>query len=460
MRKLHGARGPRRGAVAALASLALCWMLAARAPAPALAEDRGDQTARTLVLVLDGLPFRVVERAVRLGAFADWPRPIRLIGPFPSMTNVSLTQLLDPLGVAPTPGYELQHYDWEQNRVHGGGAFEQAESSMPWRSEIDVANRTLRDKLGTYARPARRFHRHLDLAEAKVLEGVGERVLAHVGATDALQHLHGDEATLPLLFELEERVRALRERHRRELGRELTVVLLSDHGNSHRKIRRLFRARRLLEQAGLRIRRRLEEPRDVVVGTFGVTGHAALYLHQEQAETAARALVVHEGVDLAAWQAGPNELVILSGSGRALVCWDEQEEGLRLGYHAISGDPLELSEILDVFAARGRFDEQGLAAEVDWLAATAEALYPAPLARLVEGLAGSHVKNRATVLISLQPGWAWGWKSAAVFAWLRGGALEGTHGGLDSESSVGFLLTTDERRAQGPALRHRHVLAE
>ena len=68
----------------------------------------------------------------------------------------------------------------------------------------------------------------------------------------------------------------------------------------------------------------------------------------------------------------------------------------------------------------------------------------------MRALAGSHVVNRASVLLSLRPGFGWGWKSAAVFAWFRGGALEGTHGGLDQDASVGFLLADRPALWPGP----------
>ena len=83
----------------------------------------------------------------------------------------------------------------------------------------------------------------------------------------------------------------------------------------------------------------------------------------------------------------------------------------------------------------------------DWLRATALAENPDALHRLVEAFTGDHLSNHATVLFSMRPGRAWGWKSAKAGSWLRGGHLEGTHGGLDRGSSVGFFLP--DRGQQG-----------
>ncbi|MGZ6996034.1 MAG: hypothetical protein ACXVIM_12545, partial [Acidimicrobiia bacterium] len=63
------------------------------------------------------------------------------------------------------------------------------------------------------------------------------------------------------------------------------------------------------------------------------------------------------------------------------------------------------------------------------------------------------------VLFSLGPSWAGGWHSAVVGAWVRGGRLAGTHGGLDRESSLGFLLVSDPTFAAPPTVRSELALA-
>jgi hypothetical protein len=84
---------------------------------------------------------------------------------------------------------------------------------------------------------------------------------------------------------------------------------------------------------------------------------------------------------------------------------------------------------------------------------------PPPLRRLREALTGERVQSRADVLFSLGPTWAGGWHSAVVGAWVRGGRLAGTHGGLDRESSLGFFMVDDEAFALASYVRSDSALA-
>jgi hypothetical protein len=97
-------------------------------------------------------------------------------------------------------------------------------------------------------------------------------------------------------------------------------------------------------------------------------------------------------------------------------------------------------------ASEGLVDVEGFADDRKWLRHTALCEYPDAPRRLVEALTGDHLVNHATVLFSTLPGRAWGWKSAKLGSWLRGGHLESTHGGLDRSSSVGFYLPDDADR--------------
>jgi hypothetical protein len=437
--------------------------LAAALPALALAlavpATRAGAPPRTLVLALDGVPHRVVEQAREAGAFSGWPPTSRLIAPFPSMTNVSFTLMTERLGTGPAAGYELQHYDWERDEVTGGNPLRYAERSFDWKERFDVASKSLGQKLAVYTRPLRHVGRQLKETERALAEPAPETLMVHLSATDALQHLKGDEPTLLVVLALDEWIDDARERHRLRHGRDLRVLLLSDHGNSCRKIRRVSGLKRHLRDAGLRPAKHLRRPHDVVVSTFGMAGYGALYTGPEHAETAARAVVRGEGVDLAAWRVGPQELRVVGRAGEAAVCWAGDDQArVRYAYQPLRGDPLDLLAARDRLAERGLLDAQGHADDRDWLRASADGSYPDALNRLAEGLVGEHLRNRATVLVSMLPGRAWGWKTAAAFAWLRGGRLEGTHGGLDHDSSAGFLLASDPELRPAATVRARGAL--
>ncbi len=286
-------------------------------------------------------------------------------------------------------------------------------------------------------------------------------VSAYVGATDGLMHLAGDEHMVELLVELAGMLAELRDRHQRTRGRPLRIVLFSDHGCGNTKVHHAEGIDRLLRNAGLHVVHHLAEPADVVAPKFGLVNFGALFLQDgDRAAAAAAAIARHEGVELAAYSPAPDVVEVVSQRGRGRVRWrDEPGGGTRSGYEDDGGDPLQLAAAMKRLAATGRLDGDGFAADDDWLVETAFEHFPDPLERLRQAMTGDRIKNRASVLYSLGPAWAGGWHSAVVGSWIRGGRLNGTHGGLDRESSLGFLLVADPAFTMPPVVRADFALA-
>jgi hypothetical protein len=310
-----------------------------------------------------------------------------------------------------------------------------------------------------YATPGRTARWEVRQAEKILLDSRLPWIMAYVGATDGFQHVRGDRATVQFLLALDRKLTALRRRHREETGRELRLVLFSDHGNGREKVRGASGFRRLLRRAGLRVVRHLECPDDVAAPTFGLVNYGAVFLRPPRAETAALALARHEAVDLVAWRSGHRKIAVVSRAGRATIRWRRSGDRRRYAYEDQGGDPLLLAEARERLAARGRLDPVGFAREGEWFEETALLPYPDPLRRLVDALAGHRVRNRAAILFSLAPDRAWGLRTARAGSWIQGGRMEGTHGGLDRASTMGFLLTDDPALAPPPVVRADRALA-
>jgi len=252
----------------------------------------------------------------------------------------------------------------------------------------------------------------------------------------------------------------LRERHRSSRGRPLRIVLFSDHGCGHEKIRHVEGLDHLLTAGGLHVVEQLAGPDDVVAPKFGLVNYGALFLHDPgRAEIAASAIVAHEAVDLAAFAPQPDLVEVVSRVGHARVRWQGHADARRYRYEDLRGDPLRLGPALTRLGSDGRLDDAGFADEGDWLEATAFGDFPDPLRRLANALTGDRIESRADVLYSLGPSWAGGMHSAVLGAWVRGGRLEGTHGGLDRESSLGFIIASDPQLARPPVLHADAALA-
>jgi len=391
-----------------------------------------------------------------MGAFPGWAETRPLVSPFPSMTNVGFTAILHPFGTEPIAGYELRRYDPELNRVYGGGAFD---PGYGWRTRFDLQPESAFEKVVEYLTPAQAIESELERVERYVLAGREELTLALVSSTDPLTHFKGDHEIVRALLEISDRVESLRRRHLELRGRPLQVVMFSDHGNTEKKVRRPGGIRRVLRGAGLRPTSRLEGPDDVVLVTYGVVGYGALYLDPSRARTAARAMLDHRGVDLAAWRTGAAEMRVASDAGEAAILWRGDPRTRELAYVPLGGDPLDLVDTMRSMRAAGLVDGEGYASREDWFEWTALGRYPDPLARLVDSLDQVWVRNAATVIFSFEPGYAWGVKVAEVGAWMRAGKLEATHGSLDRDSTLGFFLTSDAASELPRAVRAEVALA-
>jgi hypothetical protein len=429
-----------------VACVSILAMPAVAADCPAL--DRN--APRTLILALDGVPYRAVRTAREMGAFRGWAETRPMVSTFPSMTNVGFTALLAPFGARPIPGYELRRYDAERNRVVGGGVFDK---KFNWRDQFDLQLKGIWSKPGLYMAPARTASKEMASVGEFVLERPDELMLALVSATDALTHFQGDDAIVRTLMEISESIEELRRQHRELYGRDLQLVMFSDHGNADHKVHRVAGLEKTLKQAGLRPSKKLDGTDRVVGVTYGLVGYGVLYTDPSAAERAARALTLDESVSLAAWRSGEAEMTVVSHDGEATIRWRERSSQRELAYLPTHGDPLGMAGVRDRMRDAGLMDDDGFASRQAWFDWSAFERYPDAVARLVDSLDGAWVSNSASVIFSLRKGYGWGVKAAQVGAWLRAGPLDETHGSLDRESSWGFFMTSDPHLATPRAVR-------
>ena len=425
-----------------------------------MALPRVDDTARTLLLALDAVSYRVAREAHRSGAFAGWPSPSALVAPFPSLTHPGFAALFQPFGVAPSWGYEVRYFDAAANRVVGANPVTYEQKVAPWGELLDVPHKGVVSKTANYVSAPRAAVAELEGVVGQVLASPRDVVLAYLGATDGFAHLYEDASLVDFLVGLDGRLVDLARRHGEQRQRPLRIVLFSDHGCGRCPVHFTGSLKPLLRAAGLRVVDQLAGPDDVVAPTFGIVNYSAVFLQDaDRAEAAARALTAHEAVDLAAYSAEPGVVEVVARSGRGRVRWRGTDAGVRYAYEDASGDVLLLAAARRRLAATGLLDHGGYAHEDDWLRETAFEAYPDPLRRLADALTGDRIRNRASVLVSLGPCWSWGWRSAFAGGLVRGGRLKGTHGGLDRASTLGFLLVNDPVVAPPPVVRADTALA-
>jgi len=397
---------------------------------------------------------------VSRGAFGGWAAPSALVAPFPSLTHVGFAALFQPFGVGPSWGYEVRYFDAAANRMVGGNPLTYRHEMEPWCELIDVQRRGVASKVADYVSAPRAAAAELAKVFRQLLVSRRDLVIAYVGATDGFAHLYEDDRLVQFLVGLGAQVRDLAVRHEEQRGCGLRIVLFSDHGCGRDPVHRTGSFRPLLRAAGLRVVDRLEAPRDVVAPTFGIVNYSALFLKDAtRAEAAAQVMATHGAVDLAAFSPSPGLVEVVGRSGRARVRWYGPAGHVRYACEDLAGDALGLSSARRGLAAAGLLDRDGFAREDDWLAETAFGRYPDPLRRLALAFTGGRVGSRASVLLSLGPGWSWGWRSAYAGGLVRAGHLKGTHGGLDRGSTLGFLTVNDPGLRPPPVVRAEDALA-
>ncbi len=77
---------------------------------------RGDGR-RHLIVCVDGVGFSMIQQMRRAGHFSYMREPSRMIAPFPTLTNVAMTEIMRPAGADDPAGYEDSFYDADQSHA-------------------------------------------------------------------------------------------------------------------------------------------------------------------------------------------------------------------------------------------------------------------------------------------------------------------------------------------------------
>lgn len=382
---------------------------------------------RWLVICIDGVPLAEMRRLWDEGHFREFYRPSELISTFPSDTETALTSALN---AAPVPGYEHRFFDRARNELRGGAWITLTGKGIPYLAKLDYDEPGMFKGLH-FILQRKSYRADLGRLVAKFQKSRGELFIAHIASTDALYHILSSEKVRPLLLEFEAIIQELY----LEAGGELGVIVFSDHGNtltpSH-----VVPLEMLLKNRGWVLTNRLRGSRDVVIPAYGLIGFLAAYCRDESVPQLAEDLATLEGADLVVYRdsSGNGAWVLSPDGGRAHLLWSSG--GQRYWYEPKNGDPLKLSPAFARLRSAKQLEEDGSASDATLFQATADAWYTDSAARIREWTI-NHVQNRASIAVSLKPGYLHG---SGVFDRIVN--MAGTHGALDAPSSLGLAMAT------------------
>ncbi len=387
------------------------------------------------VIILDGVPFEVVDQMYADGHFRLFHPPSRVVCCYPGMTDLALADLLH---TRPCVAYEANYFDRAANRFSNGNQVYLSGANSPWLPLMDYRCSTLWDIL-VYLNPGVVFnHEMAGFVRTLHERDSGQAYVYSVGTAGL-----GTRGGRPAIEEYLRTVDRLCEQIVHERRGRVKITVTADHGHNLTENRRVS-FRKLLTENGFRVRKSLDGPRDVAIMSYGLVTYAAMFTDDPAA--VAECLLRHPDVEFACYPVGET-LVVRDRAGEAVI----RELAGELSYDTHAGDPLGLEPILADLREAGLVAPDG-AIDADALfSATVMHKYPDPVARLWRAFHGL-VDHPADLIVNLRDGACHGSKFFNTML----GRVASTHGSLNNVNSTTFVLTTLGELP--PALRASGVL--
>lgn len=392
----------------------------------------GKTRPRRLLLCLDGVPHKLIQRAKERGLFDMFGAPTRLLSPFPTMTNVALSAMF---GATPPAGYESLYFDRNDRQLHGGvrkylGRRTPDKIPSSYMDELDYQE-PLAFEFLIYVAPETVWRTDMQRFHEKFRAAPQERdYFAFLKATDGLLHAQGPDRLNIALQSLDKILKEIRQ----FCGDETEIVLFSDHGMNLEENQRVDLVTHL-RRKGFQVTSRFQNGgRTVSVPAFGLCSYAAVYCGTpDLIHETAEALIEIPGVDFVVSR--EDESVLLnSARGKARF---EKAPDHRYRYLALAGDPLGLEARIKELQSEGKADELGFARSDDWFAKTNADKYPNAVVNIYSSLLTPRVQHTADILISLHDGHYYGWSPFGKIV-----RLAATHGNALASSSNAFMMST------------------
>ncbi len=402
-----------------------------RRPVPA------EALPRRAVLALDGVDYRDVMEARQRGRFAAFHPPARLVSTFPSISDIAWHAIF---GVYPPAGYQRVYYSARHNSVLGDAL--SAIRPIEYEERMDHAFDTKFHHLGAYliSWPVARAEVNTDVNHILRTRNRETVYLYNVGP-DALQHTRGDVQRY--LDHLDERLADLLARYRERTGRELEIVLLSDHGHNRARDAEFAPVVEALATHGFEAARSIAKPNQVAFSVDGVTTGFGVFCAADSVGRVASLLVAMPAVDMVTQRVSDSLFHVArrddtGGLRRAQITRRRVGGEERYRYVSERGDPLELDSALTRMRSAGVMDGQGYAPASAWVRFTADMRYPVAPVRIVHGHLFA-TRNPAPILVSLDDRYRVGLGMVSVANRLR--PLGGTHGALGLTNAVGMVMS-------------------
>lgn len=380
-----------------------------------------------VVLMLDTIPFEAAHRWFGRGEFPWMHPPVKLIPPFPSMSEVTFSDILHS---APQRGMVNRYYNRHLNA---------AESDMWGRvtGELIPLERFI-DYSGKYSEwgmscldPRPWFAAEMARAARAFNENPRRDTLLYIGTASSMVCKYGTPGADEVLDAAQQF--CLQLLHARQGA--VHISMCADHGHNG-TAGEFVDMEAVLGNEGFRVTDELRGPGDVIMDAEGLVTYAGF--HTLRPAKLAEALARRKEVQLATYLK-QDVVIVRSADGVAEI----RSRGGRLAYVPVEGDALGYKETVAAMVRDGRADAEGFADAEAWLGATADHRFPDAPVRLWRSFHGL-VLHPPDVMVAFNNEYLSGTGSLRMFI-----TMQATHGGLDDVNSVTFAMSTTNR-LKGP----------
>ena len=387
------------------------------------------------LIVLDGVPFELVEQLYHEGHFRFFYPPTRVICCFPAMTDPVLAELFQSQRCH---SFQALSFDREANRLNNANLAYLSGRNSPWEPQMSYRCSFWWDAL-VYLYPQAVFNHELNrIVRTFRTIDAGPAYAYSVGSAGL-----GTRGGRPAILAYLRTIDRLCEQLIYERRGQIKITLTADHGHNLYENRRIS-FRKTLAAGGYRQSKSLREPKDVVPISYGLVTYAEFYTADPAG--VADCLSRDDGVEFACYPSA-DAVIVCDRNGQARI--RKGETGFV--YDSTHADPLRLAPLIARLHQAGKVSAAGEIDSEAFFEATLEHCYPDPLARIWNAFHGL-VDNPPDLIVNLRDGVCHG----SRFFHAMIGQVASTHGSLNHLGSTTFVMTMLGELP--PALHTRDVL--
>lgn len=391
-----------------------------------------------LILGFDGVSYDLMTELYDGGYFRDFQRPVPMLATFPSISDPNWTLLM---GASPENSYTKAHFDMTPqedgslgkevgtviNHLTVPPEYEKSFHFKPIGVLQHLMTVTWSETSALYWIES--------LSKILLNEDLPEKFYsALIINTDIISHVSGKRVLLEYFRKVEKKLSKLKRDFQKEHGRDLEIILVSDHGAYYTKPTAID-FEKPLKAAGWSWSKTLKNKKEYAFVAPEIISFAAFYTLPKQECDFSLLMSQIAGVHVSLCNPQKNKIQIYSKIGRTEITIDPLKSTIH--YQLISGK--------DPFGHDKLFKKNKTLTWQEYFDASYETTYPYAYVRAWEGFYKA-VKNPASVLVSPEKGYVFTNLTLEILTALSG--IKSTHGSFEKQESLGMVMSTTKSKEE------------